>query len=174
MRAPGNRSARRKAVASPTMPPPTMITRWEFTCGGLNSRCQRNNRPVIASRTHLSLGENLVPRDPLERLLEDLARIRLEDDPLARPPAARVHLRVETLGKLLLVVMRVKLGAKVQVALRPAQGAEILLHVLGIGIAGNHRRHHERGVDDFAKSELLREVIRSAEERRGRQLAVDQ
>ena len=43
----------------------------------------------------------------------------------------------------------------------------------GSGATGDHRRHHERGVDHLAEAELLEEVVRSAEERYRRDLAVD-
>src|SRR2546427_12746776 len=46
--------------------------------------------------------------------------------------------------------------------------------VRGIGIAGEHRGHHERAVDDLAEAELLEEVVRPRKQRRGRHLAVDQ
>jgi hypothetical protein len=58
----------------------------------------------------------------------------------------------------------VKLGPQVDVALRPAQRPEIFAHVFGIGRAGDHRGHHEREIDDFAKAELLGEIVRAAEQ----------
>ena len=42
-----------------------------------------------------------------------------------------------------------------------AQRAEELAQVLRIGIARDHRRDHEGGVDDLAEAELLGEVIRA-------------
>jgi hypothetical protein len=44
--------------------------------------------------------------------------VGLEDEALAGAPAAGVHLRVEALGEFVLVVMRVAVGAQVEVALR--------------------------------------------------------
>jgi hypothetical protein len=44
--------------------------------------------------------------------------VGLEDKPLAGAPAAGVHQRVEALGEFVLVVMRVAVGAQVEVALR--------------------------------------------------------
>src|SRR5712692_10178774 len=70
--------------------------------------------------------------------------------------------------------MRVELGPQIDVALRAAQRPEVLPDVLRIGIAGEHRRNHEGGVDDLAETELLDEVVRPAEERRSGYLAVDQ
>jgi hypothetical protein len=62
----------------------------------------------------------------------------------------------------------------VDVALRAAQGAEIL-HVLRIGLGASMRsRRSERGVDHLAEAELLGEIVGPAEQRRGRHLAVDQ
>ena len=120
-------------------------------------------------------GEDLVPGDPVDRLVEDLARVGLEDDALARPPAPRVHHGVEALGELVLVVVRVELGPQIDVALRPlaARGNSAGCprdRASPLIIGGDH----EGRVDDLAEAELLGEVVRAAEQRRRRALAVDQ
>src|SRR4051812_39586161 len=54
------------------------------------------------------------------------------------------------------------------------RGPEIFLHIFRVRRAGEHGRDHEGRVDDLAEAELLEEVVRAAEERRRRRLAVDQ
>ena len=54
------------------------------------------------------------------------------------------------------------------------QRPEVALDVLRIGIAVDHGRDHEGGVDDLAEAELLGEVIRAVEQRGRRALAVEQ
>src|SRR5689334_7492043 len=48
--------------------------------------------------------EDAVFPDPLHRFLEHLARVGLEDEALARSPAARIHARVEAVRELLEIV----------------------------------------------------------------------
>jgi hypothetical protein len=52
--------------------------------------------------------------------------------------------------------------------------AEELAQIFGVRIARHHGRDHERRVDHFAETELLREVVEAAEQRRGLRLALDQ
>ena len=78
------------------------------------------------------------------------------------------------LGELVLVEVRVELRPQVDVALRALERAEELAHVLRIGIAGDHRRHHEGAVGHFAEAELLGEIIRPGKQRTGRRLALEQ
>src|SRR3954462_13129135 len=129
---------------------------------------------VVASRSHVLPLEDSALTDPLEGAVEGLLRVRLEQDALARSPPPRVGLREEALGKLVAVVLRVQLRPQVDVALGKTQRPEVLLHVLRIGSAGEHGRHHEGGVDHLAEAELLEEVVGAAEERRRRHLAVHQ
>src|SRR5262249_22631355 len=75
---------------------------------------------------------------------------------------------------LLLVIMRVAIGSKVDVLLRPLQRAEIFPQVFRIGIAMDHGRDHEGAIDDLPETKLFGEVIGPAEERRRRHLAVDE
>ena len=59
--------------------------------------------------------------DPLEGFFEYLARVRFERC-ARRAPAARVHLIVEARGKLLPVIVRVQIGAQIDVRARRAHG----------------------------------------------------
>src|ERR1700720_242560 len=90
----------------------------------------RDGGSIVFSRSHAPFREDLVLRDPLERLLEDFLRIGLEYDPLARPPATRIHDSVETVREFVLVVMGVKFRPQVNIALRAAQGVEVSPNVL--------------------------------------------
>src|SRR5207244_3138404 len=65
---------------------------------------ERDCRRIVVARAHGARLEDAVLRDPFERLLVDVARIRLEHDTLARPPAPRVHDCVEAVGEFVLVV----------------------------------------------------------------------
>ena len=87
----------------------------------LFARLQRNDRIFIAAVAHLAFGEDAVPCDPVEGLGVGFLGVGLEDEALAGAPAAGVHLREEALGKFVLVVMRVAVGAQVEVALRKAR-----------------------------------------------------
>ncbi len=135
---------------------------------------QRHDRALVLPAAHAAIREYPVVGDPLARLLEHLARVGLEHQPLAGTPAARVHAIVEPLRKLVLVVVRVKLRPHVDVALRAAQRVEKLAQVFRVRRAGDHRGDHEGVVDDLAEAELLREIVRPGEQRAGRQLALDQ
>src|SRR5580704_13611117 len=110
--------------------------------------------------------------DPLERLLEDFFGVRFEDNALAWPPTAGIHLILKALGKFLLVEMRVELGAEVDVALGTAKRAEVLADIFRIWVAGEHGGHHEGGVDDLAEAELLHEIVGTAEQRRSGDFAI--
>src|SRR5207247_7664906 len=127
-----------------------------------------------AAGTHRRGLEDVVLADPPEGILEHLLGVGLEYDALTGTPSPNVDLLEEALREFPAVVARVALRAQVDVALRAAQRAEIFLHVLGIGVAGEHRGHHERAVDDLAEAELLEEVVGPGKQRRGRHLAVDQ
>ena len=142
--------------------------------GRARSARQRDDGLVVAAGAHLAVFEDAVLGDPALRVVEGFARVGLEHDALARAPAARVHLLEEARREFVAVVVRVALGPQVDVALRAAQRAEILLHVLRVHVARDHGGDHEGGVDDLAEAELLGEVVRAAEQRRRRHLAVDQ
>src|SRR2546430_17670531 len=70
--------------------------------------------------------------------------------------------------------MSVELGAEVDVTLGAPKRPKVLLDVLGVRLAGDHRCDHERRVNDLSEAELLRQVVRSAEERYSRDLSLDQ
>jgi hypothetical protein len=78
------------------------------------------------------LRRNAVPCDPVDGLGVGLLRVGLEHQALARAPATGVDQRVEALGEFVLVVMRVAVGAQVEVALRAAQRAEESAQVFGV------------------------------------------
>src|SRR4051794_19708249 len=67
-------------------------------------RIQRQCRALVISRSHGARLENPVLFHPIKGLLEDLARVRLEDDSLAGAPAPRFNAVLEALGKLVPVV----------------------------------------------------------------------
>ena len=69
---------------------------------------------------HPAVGEDAVLCDPVDGLGVGFLRVGLEDEAFAGAPAAGVHQRVEALGEFVLVVMRVAVGAQVEVALRAA------------------------------------------------------
>ncbi len=81
---------------------------------------------------------------------------------------------MKAVGEFLGVVMRIKLGPQIDVALRPFQRPVIFAHVFGIGIAGDHVCDHEGAVDHLAETQLLGEIIGPAEERGRRHFAVDE
>ena len=62
--------------------------------------------------------------DPLEGLLVHLLGVRLEHQPLAWTPAARVDQRVIAHREFVLVIVRVAIGPQIDVALCAAQRAE--------------------------------------------------
>src|SRR6202035_5271419 len=55
---------------------------------GFALRRERHHGAFIAAGTHVGAGEDLVLRNPLERLLERFLSVGLEHQPLARAPAA--------------------------------------------------------------------------------------
>jgi hypothetical protein len=86
----------------------------------LLGRFQRNHRIFVTAVAHPAFGEDAAPCDPVEGLGVSFLGLGLEDQALAEAPAAGVHLRVEALGEFVVVVMRVAVGAQVEVALRAA------------------------------------------------------
>jgi hypothetical protein len=80
----------------------------------------RQHRIFVAAVAHSAFGEDAVPGDPVEGLGVSFLGVGLEDQALAGAPAAGVHQRVKALGEFVLVVMRVAVGAQVEVALRAA------------------------------------------------------
>ncbi len=134
----------------------------------------RHRGVLVIARAHAAALEDLVLGNPVERLLEHVAAVGLEHDAFARPPAPRIHRRMEALGELHLVVVGVELRPQIDVALGAAQRLEILLHVLHVRIAVDHGADHEGGVDDLAISLLFGEVIRAAEQGGGLRLAVEE
>src|SRR3954471_600968 len=137
-------------------------------------RRQGNAGVLVLARPHGARFEDLALMDPAEGVLEDLLGVGLEHDPLAGPPPPGVHLRQKALGEFVAVMLGVELGPQVDVALREAQGRKIFPQVLAVGIAGDHRGHHEAGVDYLAKTELLEKIVRSGEHCRCRHLPVDE
>src|SRR6185295_9321784 len=134
--------------------------------------CYRYGGLVVVALAHAALGEDGALGDPLEGFFEYLARVRFEHDALAGSPATCIHLIVEARGEFLLVIVRVQIGAQIDVALCPPQRTEKLSHVVGGRIARNQRGDHERAVDDLAESQLLDEVVGTAEQRCSRRLPV--
>src|SRR5271167_284222 len=86
----------------------------------LRRSVQRNHRIFVAAVAHGAFGEDAVAGDPVEGLGVGFLGVGLEDQALAGTPAAGVHLRVEALGEFVPVIMRVAVGAQVEVALRTA------------------------------------------------------
>src|ERR1700728_2771700 len=76
---------------------------------------ERHAGILVVSRAHGAFGENIVLGDPLEGLVEDVLCVGLEDEALTGAPAASVHHFVEADGKFLLVVMRVEVGAEINI-----------------------------------------------------------
>src|SRR5262245_21776296 len=128
----------------------------------------RYHRVFVTAAAQRPVGEDLALGDPSESLFVDRLAIGLEHDAFARSPTPRVHGGVVALGKLVFVVVRVAFRPHVDIALRPAQGPVVAAHVLSIGIAVEHGADHEGGIDDFAKYQLLGEIIGAAESRAGR------
>src|SRR5277367_3357977 len=108
---------------------------------------KRDGRSIVFPRSHAPVRKNLVFRNPLERLLEDLPGIGLEYDPLTRTPAPRIHHGMEALREFVLVIMGVEFRPQIDIPLRPPQGAEVSLDVLRIHRALDHGGNHEGGVD---------------------------
>src|SRR5437868_4793731 len=129
---------------------------------------------LVDAGAHLACWEGGGRRDPGEGFLVHLFGVGLEDEPLARAPAPRVDLVTEAGREFLAVIMGIEVRPQIDVALRPAERAEIFAHILRVGIAGDERGHHKRRVDDLAETELFHEVVGSAEQGGGRHLAVDQ
>ena len=77
-------------------------------------------------------------------------------------------------GEFVLVVVSVKIRPQIDVALRAPERAEEFAQVFGLGIPAHHCRDHEGRIDDLAEAELLREVVRTAEQGRRLRLALDQ
>ena len=123
-------------------------------------------RSLVVAVARPAFGENAVARDPVDGLGVGVLSVRLEDQAFAGAPAAGVHQRVEALGEFVLVVMRVTVGAGLDVVLQESISAEEFAQVFGVGVAVDHRRDHEGRVDDFAEAELLGEVIGAAEQGR--------
>src|SRR5262249_39655351 len=155
-------------------------------CCSLNaSGCQQSGRTqklsgghedriFVGPASHFLAAEDAMPRDPFKGILECLLGIRFEHETLTRSPSARIHLVVKTEREFFLVIMGEKFRAQIDIALRPTQGAEEFADVLRVRRASDHRCHHEGGVDNLAKAQLLDEIVRPAEQRRSRQLPVDQ
>src|SRR5882757_1050998 len=72
---------------------------------------------------------------------------------------------MEALRKFVSVVVRIELGAQVDVALRLPERAEIAPDVLRLRRSLDHRGDHEGGVDDLAEAKLFGEVVGTVEER---------
>ena len=75
--------------------------------------------PIPVSRSKM-----LAVGDPVVGLVEDFLGIGLEHQPLARPPAARVHPAWIARRELVLVIVRVEFRPQIDVALGALQRAE--------------------------------------------------
>src|SRR5262252_2994404 len=102
-------------------------------------RGKRDHRILVPASAHPAFREDPALRDPLEGFLEHLLSVGLEDEALARSPAARVDLVEEAGRKFPTVVVGMQLRTQIDVALCPPQRAKELPDVLRIGIAGDHR-----------------------------------
>src|SRR5580692_6365067 len=132
------------------------------------------DRLLVAAGAEPTRFENPVLRDPVTRTVERLLGVGLEHDAFARSPSLRVHHRVIAHREFFLVVVRVGFGPQIDIALRPLQRTEVLAQLGRLGVAPDHARNHERGVDDLAESELLREIVRTTEQCSSRNLTIDQ
>src|ERR1051325_9765413 len=95
----------------------------------LPSTLHLKDRVLVDAGAHLAVGENPVRRDPGEGFVVHLFCVGLEDEPLARTPAARVDLVAEARRKFLAVIMGIEVGPQIDVALRPAERAKIFAHI---------------------------------------------
>src|SRR5262245_23687192 len=132
---------------------------------------ERGDGLLIAAASHAVAREDLALGNPGKGFGENFPAIGLENDALTGPPAPRVHSGVETLGEFAAVIVRVAFGTHVDVTLGLAQGLVVAAHILWIGIAIEHGADHEGSIDNFAKAQLLGEVIGTTEERAGRRAA---
>jgi hypothetical protein len=94
---------------------------------------QRYHRIFVAAVAHAAPSAKMPWRDPFEGLIVGFLRLGFEHEPLARAPAPRTHHRVEALWELVLVVMRVEVGAQVEIALPTPQGTEVFAQINGAG-----------------------------------------
>ena len=174
------RRASAVAVLEPPGPPPmTTASKSQASVGLMRAGAggygvEARDRLLVLARAHAALGEDAPLGDPLDRPVEDLLRVGLEHQALAGAPAPGVHEGMEADRELVAVVVRVEIGPDVDVALRALQRPEEPLEVLGVRLAVDHRRDHERGVDDLPEAELLGEVVRAAEQGGRRRLALDE
>jgi hypothetical protein len=83
----------------------------------LLGRLQRNRQIFVAAVAHRAFGEDSMPRDPVDGLSVGFLGVGLEDEPFAGPRGVGVHQRVEALGELVFLVMRLEVGAQVEFAL---------------------------------------------------------
>src|SRR5919199_1089088 len=140
----------------------------------LSIRLRQYGRAVVRFRS-LAGREQVELAHPAMSLLVHLARIRLEDDALARPEGAHVHQRLEFIGHLAQEVMRVPLVFHVDVSLGAAERVEVFLHVRHLDVlARNQEADHERRVDHFSEPLLLDDVGLQAEHVGGFDAAVQQ
>jgi hypothetical protein len=121
----------------------------EGLTGVLHGRLQRHHRIIVFAIAEASFGEDAVAGDPREGLGMGVLCVGLEQEPLAGTPAARVDQRMGALGEFVPVIVRLTVGAQVEVALRTAQRAGIFAQILEVGQPMDHRCDHEGRVDDF-------------------------
>src|SRR5262249_38975770 len=76
--------------------------------------------------------------------------------------------------KFFFVMMGMAMRVKVDLGLGSPERLQILLDVVRIGMLVDHDRHHEARVDDLAKTELLHEIRRAAEQADGGHLAIEE
>src|SRR5215475_1642571 len=87
------------------------------------------DRIFVGSASHFFAAEDAMARNPLERILECFPCIWLEHETLARTPSARIHLVVKAQREFFLVIMGEEFRTQIDIALRPAQGAEVFADV---------------------------------------------
>ncbi len=111
---------------------------------GLLPRCHRDHRILRSGPSPCRFRRRSRAGRSTRRSCRGFLSVRLEHQPLAGAPAAGIHHRMEPLGEFVLVVMRVE----VEVAPRPAHGAEEFAQVFGVRVALDHRRDHARSPAD--------------------------
>jgi hypothetical protein len=120
---------------SPEVPSPRLKSGGSGSEGAPQSRVtvvttspsgQSNDGVRVGVRPHTGLAalEDFPLRDPVARLRESFRRVGLEHDTLAGPPTTSIHDPVIANGKLVLVIMGIELGPRVDVAQRALEGAE--------------------------------------------------
>src|SRR5207302_2336702 len=101
-------------------------------------------------------------------------RAWVEHNGLARSKAADIHQRGRFGRRLAGVVALVRLRLEVDLLLCPPQRVEIALYILLVRVGREQETHHERGVDNLPKAQLLHDVELRAEDVHRRHFAREQ